>query len=65
MKKEKYTKETLKGMRIRAWTKRNRYGTLINPRCITAHLEEILLYAPNALSEEEMKEFAKRKYNHG
>lgn len=46
-------------MRLRAWTRRNSDGRLANPRCVRAHLEEILICAPGLLTQSDI-EYIKR-----
>ena len=40
--------------RILHYTRRNSYGRLVFPHCVRAHIDEIMLYAPWALSAAEV-----------
>ena len=40
--------------RVLHYTRRNSYGRLIFPHCVRAHIDEIMLYAPWALSATEL-----------
>ena len=42
--------------RHKIWLSRRPNGRLRYPRCVRAHLEEILLFSPNALSSEEIQQ---------
>ncbi|MGN0875351.1 MAG: hypothetical protein ACI4OZ_09215 [Akkermansia sp.] len=44
-------------LRIKAWTRRNADGSLSFPRCVAAHISEILTHAPSVLTPGEVQRF--------
>lgn len=40
--------------RVQLYTRRKVYGTLVFPRTVKAHLQEILIHNPDALRAEDM-----------